>query len=78
MERHDLDLIERLAPDYPELVQLMEKHRDYERSLAPLAVARWLSQEEEAEERRLKRLKLVGRDRIESILTAHRQEHAQV
>jgi len=77
MERHDLDLIDRLVPEHPELVRLMEQHRHLERSLAPLAEARWLSPAEEAEERRLKRLKLVGRDRIEAILTAHRWDRVE-
>lgn len=72
MERQDLALIDRLEPEHPELAQLMERHRGYERELAPLSHARWLSSAEEAEQRRLKRLKLVGRDRIESILSAHR------
>ncbi len=69
----DLDLIERLSPRNPNLGRLMDRHRGFEQSLAGYRGRKWLSTHVEAEMRKLKRLKLAGRDQIESILVRHRR-----
>ncbi len=68
----DLHLIEALTPESPELETLLADHARYEAALAVFAERTWLSPEEEAQVRRLKRVKLAGRDRIETILEPHR------
>ena len=73
MERQDLDLIACLTPAHPELGDLMAEHHELERRLTRFVEAKWLSSEDDAKQRKLKRLKLVGRDRIESILADHRR-----
>ena len=72
MNTSDLVIIEGLAPRNPELARLVEKHQAYERELEFMARRKWLSGSEQAERQRLKRLKLRGRDRIESIIAPHR------
>ncbi len=72
MNTSDLVIIQGLAPGNPELARLVQKHQDYERELEFMARRRWLSATEQADRQRLKRLKLRGRDRIESIIAPHR------
>ncbi len=72
MTPSDLHLIEALTPDNPELETLLADHTRYESALEAFASRSWLSPEEEAQVRRLKREKLAGRDRIETILEPHR------
>jgi hypothetical protein len=62
MEKQDLELIEQLMDRDPELKVYVEKHREYERQLDTI------------ERKRLQKLKLAGRDRIELILAQHRQK----
>ncbi len=72
MNTTDLVLVEDLVPSCPELSRLLQEHREYERELEFMARRKWLSATEQAERQRLKRLKLRGRDRIESIIAPHR------
>jgi hypothetical protein len=72
MTRSDLHLIEILTPQDPELEKLVAAHAGFQAALQAFEARSWLSPEEEAHVRRLKRLKLAGRDRIETILEPHR------
>jgi uncharacterized protein YdcH (DUF465 family) len=72
MNQSELDLIASIRPDHDELARLLAAHEDYESRLAALAGQKWRSAEEYAEEQRLKREKLAGRDRIQRILAEHR------
>ncbi len=72
MNTSDLVIIQDLVPSNPELEKLVQKHREYERELELMARCKWLSVSEQADRQRLKRLKLYGRDRIESIIAPHR------
>ena len=72
MNRNELALIEQIRPTNQQLSRLLQEHEGYESRLASLARQRWRSAEDYAEEQRLKRLKLAGRDRIQEILSAHR------
>ena len=74
MEEQDLNIIERLIPRDKELARLWDEHLAFERRLEEMAKRPYLSPDEEIEAKRLKKLKLVGRDRIEEILAAHRAE----
>jgi len=56
----------------PEYRRLLEEHRDHERRLEALAVKSRLSEDEEIEERRLKKEKLLLKDQMEAIARNHR------
>ena len=73
MEQRDLDLIEQLIVENDELAQLWTKHRALETKLDELGERLYLSAEEQMERKRLQKIKLAGRDRIEAILAQHRQ-----
>jgi uncharacterized protein YdcH (DUF465 family) len=72
MEPRDLALIEHLLPGHPELCRLWEEHLRLDRELDDLQRRPFLTPEEEARSRKLRKTKLVGRDRIEAILREHR------
>jgi hypothetical protein len=73
MDKQDLQLIEQLLPENEELASLWREHRELETQLDALGQRVYLSPAEQAEAKRLKKVKLAGRDRIEEILAAHRQ-----
>ena len=76
MEQQDTELLERLLPIDQELAKLWHEHLELEKQLGDLGGRVYLSAEEQVEVQRLKKIKLAGRDRIESILASHR-ENAQ-
>ncbi|HEY3202646.1 MAG TPA: DUF465 domain-containing protein [Thermoanaerobaculia bacterium] len=67
--------LQELAVSDPEFRRLHEEHRDYEQRLSVLAAKSRLSEEEEIEEKRLKKEKLRLKDRMEAIVR-HRREGA--
>lgn len=73
MEQGDLDLIEKLIVENDELAELWTKHRELEIKLDELGNRVYLSAEEQMERKRLQKIKLAGRDRIELILAEYRQ-----
>jgi uncharacterized protein YdcH (DUF465 family) len=72
MESSEIELIHRLTGSNEELRHLYGKHQDYEKELGRLERIRFPSEAERREINRIKRLKLRGKDRIQSILSAHR------
>jgi len=56
----------------PEYRRLLEAHRDHEQRLLALAGKARLSEDEEIEERRLKKEKLLLKDRMEAIIRGQR------
>ena len=64
---------EELAVDDAEFRRLHEEHRPHEERLHPLAVKTSLSEDEELEEKRLKKEKLLLKDRMEAIARHHRE-----
>jgi len=74
MEKRDLDLIQKFISGDPELKRRMDEHEEYERKLAELNRRLHLTPEEEVERKRIQKLKLVGRDRIEAILAKYRSQ----
>lgn len=73
MEPRDLQLIEELLQHDEELKRLVEEHHAYERDLERFLIKRYLTPAEELEKKRIQKLKLAGKDRIEAILSAYRK-----
>jgi hypothetical protein len=75
MEKRDEELVIRLLaePGNEELRRLMGEHRDYEAQLDEFNKRVYLNDQEQVERKRLQKLKLAGRDRIEQILAEYRE-----
>jgi hypothetical protein len=73
MEKWDAELIARLLPHNEELRMCLEKHKKYEEQLEQFNQRPYLTTEEALEKKRIQKLKLAGRDRIEAILAMYRQ-----
>jgi uncharacterized protein YdcH (DUF465 family) len=74
MEKRDLELVQRLISGDPELKRHMEEHQEFERKLEEMNRRLFLSPEEEVERKKIQKLKLAGRDRIEAILAKYRSQ----
>lgn len=74
MEKRDLGLIEKYIAVDHELKKYVDEHKKYEEILAAYNKKPYLSPEEELEEKRIKKLKLKGRDKIEAILAKYRND----
>lgn len=74
MEKHDLDLINRYIETDAELKRYMDEHVEFERLLEEYNRRPYLTAEESLERKRLQKLKLAGRDKIEQILAKYRKE----
>ncbi len=72
MDPRDVQLIERLLSQDPELRELWTAHRGFEQELDRLRVQRFLTPEEEIRRKDVQKQKLAGRDRIQAILLQHR------
>ena len=72
MEAQDEALIARLLPENPELQQLVESHRNFEKRLDELNKLLHLNIDEEQERKTIQKAKLRGKDKIERILSLHR------
>jgi uncharacterized protein len=76
MEKQDLEIIEEMMAQDPELKRFMEEHREFERQLEEFNRRPYLTAAETVERKRLQKLKLAGRDRIEKILAKYRQKES--
>jgi len=74
MEKKDLDLIEKLIDSDDELRKHVEEHKRFEKILEDFGQRIYLTPEEDLEQKRIKKLKLKGRDRIERILAKYREQ----
>jgi len=72
MEERDLALIRTWIQQDMELKQRMDEHEEFERRLEEFNRRPYLTAEETLERKRLQKLKLAGRDRIEQILAKYR------
>ncbi|PLX80309.1 MAG: DUF465 domain-containing protein [Desulfuromonas sp.] len=73
MQEQDMTLVEQLCNENPRFRKLYEEHSIFEKQLNALDQKSLLSPEEEIERKKVQKLKLVGKDEMESILRAHRQ-----
>ena len=76
MEAHDIELINQLKAENEELAALWQEHQELESQLEFLSERIYLTSEEQIERKRLQKVKLSGRDRIEQILADYRAEQA--
>jgi uncharacterized protein len=74
MEKQDQELIQKYLSIDPELKRCMEEHENYERKLEEWNRRVYLPPEEEMERKKIQKLKLAGRDRIEVILAKYRSQ----
>jgi uncharacterized protein YdcH (DUF465 family) len=76
MEERDEKLIAQLINKDATLKQCIEQHHEYERQLEEFNKRIHLSTEESMERKRIQKLKLANRDKIEGILSQHRRGQA--
>jgi uncharacterized protein YdcH (DUF465 family) len=74
MEKQDLELINRWIGQDPELKRRVEEHEEFERRLGEFNRRPYLTAAETMERKRLQKLKLAGRDKIEQILAKYREK----
>ena len=72
MEERDEKLIERLVKEDRELKKYVDEHIAFEKKLEEYNKKIYLTPEDEIERKRIQKLKLAGRDKIEEILAKHR------
>lgn len=73
MEHKDRILIEKHIGHDEELKKHVREHQLFEKQLDELGAKNYLTVEEELQLKQLKKLKLAGRDKIESILKKYRE-----
>ena len=76
MERQDLEIIATWKGQDPELKRYLDEHEEYERQLDEFNRRPYLTAAEGMERKRLQKLKLAGRDKIEQILAKYRQKES--
>ena len=74
MEKRDLELIEKYILTDEELRKHVEEHKKFEEILEECNKRIYLTPEEEMEQKRIKKLKLKGRDKITRILEKYKKE----
>ena len=77
MEKYEEELISRLIEKDPELKRSVDEHQAFEKQLEHFEKKPFLTTEEETEVKRIKKLKLRGKDRIEAILARYRKQQSQ-
>jgi uncharacterized protein YdcH (DUF465 family) len=73
MAENDMNLIQRLSEENPRFRKLHEEHLLFEKQLQELDERTYLTPEEDLERKKIQKLKLAGKDEMESILRDFRQ-----
>ncbi len=73
MAENDMDLIQRLSEENPRFRKLHEEHLLFEKQLQELDDRAYLTPEEDLERKKIQKLKLAGKDEMETILRDFRQ-----
>ncbi len=68
MAEKDQDLTQRLSEENPRFRKLYEEHVLFEKKLQEYENLTYLSEEEDVERKKIQKLKLAGKDEMESIL----------
>jgi len=74
MERREEELIRQHLNDDEELRGLYTQHQELKQKLEVLRSKHYLTNEEEIEEKRIRKLKLASKDRMMAILGRYQQE----
>ena len=74
MEKQDIEIIEKHISTDDRLRMLVEEHRHFEKMLEKFSERTHLTTDEEMEEKRIKKLKLKGREEIERIISEYRRQ----
>ncbi|MDD3580906.1 MAG: DUF465 domain-containing protein [Desulfobacca sp.] len=77
MEKRDEQLIAQWIDQDGELKKLMAEHLEFERQLEDLNRRLYLTPEETVTRKRIQKLKLAGRDRIEQLLAKYRAKESE-
>ena len=77
MEKYDEELVSQLMEKDAELKRQVDEHRTLEDQLEVFEKKPYLTTEEETEVKRLKKLKLRAKDRIEAVLAGYRKHHVR-
>lgn len=72
MEEKDKELCAKLSEESEELREACREHKEYERRLREFEKKGLLNSAEELEKKRIKKLKLAVKDKIESFLSTSR------
>lgn len=72
MEKRDATLIEKLSRENEEFKRLLEEHHSLEKDLKEYEKRSYLTPTQLLEKSKLKKLKLVRKDKMEAILRKHR------
>lgn len=75
MDQHELDLLEKYAPNDPELKSLWEDHLLYEKQVEKLESKRVLTPTEQQTLKQLKKQKLEGKTKLMHILDTIQREN---
>lgn len=73
MGENDVNLVQRLSEENPRFRKLHEQHLLFEKQLQELDERTYLTPEEDLERKKIQKLKLAGKDEMESILREFRQ-----
>jgi hypothetical protein len=73
MVEKDENLIQRLSEENPRFRKLHEEHILFEKKLQEYEVMTYLSDDEDLERKKIQKLKLAGKDEMESLLKEVRQ-----
>ncbi|OPX20219.1 MAG: DUF465 domain-containing protein [Desulfobacca sp. 4484_104] len=77
MEKRDEQLIAQWIDHDDELKKLMIEHLEFERQLEDLNRRLYLTPEETVNRKKIQKLKLAGRDRIEQLLAKYRAKESE-
>lgn len=72
MNKDKMELIESLKKENKEFSQLMNEHKEFEERLEELNKLKYLTPEQEIEKKKIQKLKLKGKDRMNEIITSFR------
>jgi uncharacterized protein YdcH (DUF465 family) len=72
MAEKDMELIQRLSEENPRFRKLHEEHLLFEKQLEDLEERTYLTPEEDLERKKIKKLKLAGKEEMEAILREFR------
>jgi hypothetical protein len=76
MEQYELELIAKYGDMDEDLNRLWQEHLDYEKQLDSYENKPYLTASEESEMKRLKKMKLAGKTKIQHILEKYRRQEA--